>query len=79
MGYCGGEASRLNVGGFRYNLNTTKGKLMKITVNENYYSTMESFFCCDEQVIKMYCEPHGEFMGCYFCQFDYTEKCECEE
>jgi hypothetical protein len=50
----------------------------KIKVNENYYSTTESFFCCDEQVIKMYCEPHGEFMGCYFCEFDYTEKCECE-
>lgn len=52
--------------------------MTKLKVNENYYSTGESFICCDEQVVKMYCEPHGEFMGCYFCEFDYTEACECE-
>jgi hypothetical protein len=51
----------------------------KISVNEFYYSKGETLFCCDEQVVKMYCEPHGEFQGCYFCEFDYTEKCECEE
>ena len=51
---------------------------LKTKVNNFYYSTGESFFCCDEQVIKMFCEPHGEFMGCYFCEFDYTDPCECE-
>ena len=30
MGYCCGKASRLNVGGFRYNQITKKGKLKMI-------------------------------------------------
>ena len=45
-------------------------------VNEHYLTDYETHFCCDEVQFKHYCEPHFEFMGCYFCEFNYAEDCE---
>jgi hypothetical protein len=50
----------------------------QIDENEFYQIVDEMFYCCDESQFKHYCKKHTEFMGCYFCQFDYTQECECE-
>jgi hypothetical protein len=52
---------------------------MKIKLNEYYYQTEDGFFCCDEYQYRTYCEAHVELMGCYYCEFDYSKPCECEE
>ncbi len=33
-------------------------------------------FCCDESQFRYTCKAHGESMGCYYCEFDYTKDCE---
>ena len=49
-----------------------------IDENEFYNIADELHSCCGESHFKYYCKNCEEFMGCYFCEFDYTEKCECE-
>jgi len=52
--------------------------ILEIT-KENYRIIDELHSCCGESQFKYYCKNCEEFMGCYFCEFDYTEKHECEE
>jgi len=47
--------------------------------NEFYLIHDLLFFCCDEQQFRHSCKEHGEMMGCYYCEFDYSTKCECDE
>lgn len=51
----------------------------KVIQTEYYNITDKIHICCDEQQFRYYCKAHSEFMGCYFCTFDYTEPCDCEE
>jgi hypothetical protein len=52
-------------------------KLLNIIDKTDFYEIAdEQHFCCDESQFKYYCEKHLEFMGCYFCQFDYDKDCE---
>ena len=45
-----------------------------------YYDIMDDIhICCDAQQFRYVCKAHGESMGCYFCTFDYTEPCGCDE
>lgn len=48
-----------------------------IDKTEFYRIVDKQHFCCDESQFKYYCESCDEFMGCYFCEFDYTEKHDC--
>jgi hypothetical protein len=43
------------------------------TVLYNIYEP--TFMCCDQSQFTYYCKAHEEKMGCYFCQFDYSEPC----
>jgi hypothetical protein len=52
---------------------------MKTIHNTEFYRVAdESYYCCDEFMFRYYCLTCEEFMGCYFCEFDYTEKHDCE-
>jgi hypothetical protein len=59
---------------------------MNTLENKNYFEISEfhytilndNFFCCDEWQSRNFCIAHDEEMGCPFCRFDYTEKCECK-
>jgi len=43
----------------------------------NFYTIHEpTFMCCDQSQFRHVCKKHGEFMGCYFCQFNYSQPCE---
>jgi hypothetical protein len=45
-----------------------------------YYNIIDEIhICCDAQQFRHICKAHGEYMGCYFCTFDYTEPCGCDE
>ena len=44
--------------------------------SEFYLIKDEQRFCCDESQFKYVCKAHGESMGCYYHEFDYTENCE---
>jgi len=51
--------------------------LLNIIDKTDFYEISdEQHFCCDESQFKYYCEEHLEFMGCYFCEFDYDKNCE---
>ncbi len=50
-----------------------------IEVTEFYTVMDESHFCCDEVQFRYVCIEHDEYMGCYFCEFDYSKPCDCEE
>jgi hypothetical protein len=41
-----------------------------------YFIKDELHFCCGESQFIYVCKAHGEQMGCYFCQFSYSEDCE---
>ena len=43
---------------------------------EFYFILDEIKFHCDEQQFVHVCKAHGETMGCYFCEFDYSTDCE---
>jgi hypothetical protein len=43
---------------------------------EFYFVKDEQHFCCDESQFVHVCKEHGEQMGCYFCEFDYSTTCE---
>jgi len=45
----------------------------------NYRISDEQHLCCDEFQFKYYCVKCEEFMGCYFCEFDYNEPHDCED
>jgi len=45
---------------------------------EFYFIVDEIKIHCDEQQFIYVCKAHGETMGCYFCEFDYSTDCECE-
>ena len=49
-----------------------------IDENEFYFILDEIKFHCDEQQFVYVCKAHGEQLGCYFCEFDYSQDCECE-
>ena len=49
-----------------------------ISRDQNYRVVDEMYFCCGEMMFRYYCEKCDEFMGCYFCEFDYTEAHECD-
>ena len=44
--------------------------------NSYYLTNYETFVCCDEVQYKYFCDNHFSFMGCYFCEFDYSIDCE---
>jgi hypothetical protein len=50
-----------------------------IDETEFYLIQDEMRFCCDESQFRYTCKAHGEEMGCYFCEFDYSKPCDCEE
>jgi hypothetical protein len=50
-----------------------------IDENEFYLIKDEMMFHCDESQFKYICKAHGESMGCYYCEFNPYDKCECEE
>ena len=51
--------------------------MSKVIDKTEFYEIIdEQYFHCDESQFKHYCLEHSEFMGCYYCEFDYTEKCE---
>ena len=52
--------------------------ILEIT-KEGYRIIDEPHYCCGEFMFRYYCVKCDEFMGCYFCEFDYTETHECEE
>jgi hypothetical protein len=47
-----------------------------IDQNEFYLIKDEQLLCCDELQFKYVCKTHEETMGCYYCEFDYSENCE---
>jgi hypothetical protein len=49
-----------------------------IKLNEWYYTTDQSLYCCDEFQYVNYCYAHDEAQGCYYCESDYFKKCECD-
>lgn len=49
-----------------------------ISRDQNYRIIDEQHYCCDELQFKYYCEICDEFMGCYFCEFDYNEPHGCD-
>jgi hypothetical protein len=49
-----------------------------IDQNEFYWIWDLSFLCCDEVQFRYQCKKHSELMGCYYCEFDYSKECECE-
>lgn len=46
--------------------------------NQHYWIWDISHICCDEIQFKYQCRNCEEMMGCYFCEFDYTEPCDCQ-
>lgn len=51
-----------------------------IAVNSLYYQTLNGndyFICCEEYQNRNYCFASNTKQGCAFCEFDYTDKCEC--
>jgi len=50
-----------------------------IDQNEFYLIHDTTFMCCDQSQFRYSCKAHGEMMGCYFCEFDYSKECECAE
>jgi hypothetical protein len=46
--------------------------------NEHYWIWDISHICCDEIQFKYQCRYCEEMMGCYFCEFDYSEPCDCQ-
>ena len=50
-----------------------------IDQTKHYNIIDEIHICCDAQQFRHICKAHGEYMGCYFCTFDYTEPCGCDE
>jgi hypothetical protein len=45
-----------------------------------FYEIMDKLWMhCDESQFTYYCKAHGEQMGCYYCEFDYTKPCDCDE
>ena len=53
---------------------------MNIEIDDEkyYYIEDEQHYCCDESQFKYYCKICDEFMGCYFCEFSYTEPHGCD-
>ena len=51
---------------------------MSIVIDQNqFYEIVDTMrFCCDESQFVYVCKEHGEQMGCYFCEFNYSENCE---
>jgi hypothetical protein len=47
-----------------------------IDETEFYLIQDEMRFCCDDSQFKYTCKAHGEEMGCYYCEFDYSQDCE---
>jgi hypothetical protein len=47
-----------------------------IDQNEFYLIKDEQRFCCGESQFRYVCKSHGEAMGCYYCEFDYSNDCE---
>ncbi len=47
-----------------------------IDQNEFYLIKDEQRFCCGESQFRYVCKSHGEAMGCYYCEFDYSTDCE---
>ena len=43
------------------------------TIHYNIYEP--TWMCCDAQQFTYYCKAHEIKMGCYFCEFDYNERC----
>lgn len=50
-----------------------------IDTNEFYEIIDRQHYCCDESQFIYVCKAHGEQQGCYFCEFDYSAPCECEQ
>jgi hypothetical protein len=51
---------------------------MSIIDQNKFYTIHEpTFMCCDQSQFRYVCKAHGESMGCYFCEFDYTQECGC--
>jgi hypothetical protein len=48
-------------------------------VNQYYLTDYTQFFHCDETQFRHYCEKHFEAQGCYYCEFDYSAPCECDQ
>jgi len=58
----------------------TSIQLSKVIDQTKYYNIIDEIhMCCDAQQFIYYCKAHEERMGCYFCEFDYTEPCDCAE
>jgi hypothetical protein len=54
----------------------------KILSQIEFYNILDEtnfFFCCGESQFIHICKAHDEVMGCYYCEFDYSKPCECEE
>jgi len=50
-----------------------------MTHKTEHYTVLDvTFFCCDEQQFKHICNYCDEPMGCYFCDFDYNERHDCD-
>jgi len=49
----------------------------KIDETKDYIILDEMHYCCEEAQFKYICKKCGDFMGCYFCEFNYTEPCGC--
>lgn len=54
---------------------------MSNVIDQNTYYTIKepSIWrgCCDTVQFQYFCKAHSEAMGCYFCDFSYTEECGC--
>jgi hypothetical protein len=49
-----------------------------IDQNEFYLIKDEMLFHCDESQFVHVCKACGEQMGCYYCEFDYSQPCDCQ-
>ena len=51
---------------------------MSLVIDQNqFYEIVDTMrFCCDESQFIYVCKSHSEQMGCYFCEFDYSNDCE---
>lgn len=51
---------------------------LKTQYNQWYWNNENSRYCCDEFQPVFYCIAHDEPQGCYYCEFDYDQPCQCE-
>ena len=56
----------------------TSAMTLEIDSTEHYIILDVQHLCCDQSQFVYVCKHCEERMGCYFCEFDYTERHDCD-